>query len=272
EVLDVDADAEFEQANLSIDYDEQAVGDESDLAVYTYDPELQTYVKLLGSGRRKRLGDGDDPHFSTFVAMNQTAWQNYMQKRAKPKPKYALNESFSDLSGWNCTGSCSTGAGRAVIGQNSSLFYSDDVSAACTGPHFPDNGECPVNGGDGDDDDDSDDDDDDDDEGTSDPSPPKQFDPRITRSRSRFRQIRSKSRSRCRLSRSRKNRTRVWKSLCRSGPRPGLSWSCRATTASETPTTPTSTRRSRIPTASRYPSGFTPRTSQARVPERRVSR
>ncbi len=109
--------------------------------------------------------------------MNQTAWQNYMQKRAKPKPKYALNESFSDLSGWNCTGSCSTGAGRAVIGQNSSLFYSDDVSAACTGPHFPDNGECPVNGGDGDDDDDSDDDDDDDDEGTSDPSPPKQFDP-----------------------------------------------------------------------------------------------
>ncbi|MFC7079226.1 hypothetical protein [Halorussus caseinilyticus] len=178
EVLDVDADAEFEQANLSIDYDEQAVGDESDLAVYTYDPELQTYVKLPSEVDAENDSvTGTTPHFSTFVAMNQTAWQNYMQKRAKPKPKYALNESFSDLSGWNCTGSCSTGAGRAVIGQNSSLFYSDDVSAACTGPRFPDNGECPVNGGDGDDDDDSDDDDDDDDEGTSDPSPPKQFDP-----------------------------------------------------------------------------------------------
>ncbi|MFC7079155.1 hypothetical protein [Halorussus caseinilyticus] len=48
--------------------------------------------------------------------MNQTAWQNYMQSRAKPLPKYALNESFSDLSGWNCTGSCSASGGRAIIG------------------------------------------------------------------------------------------------------------------------------------------------------------
>ena len=186
EVLHVQADAKFEQANLSIDYDEKQVENESALAVYTYDPKLQTYRKLPSSvDAENNSVTGTTPHFSTFVVLNESAWNEYMESRAKPKPTVALNETFADLGGWNCTGDCSVGGGRAIVGQNASTFFDDDVSIACQGEYLPETGEC-VNPGDGNETDDDDagnetdgDDGDDgnDDSGSSDPNPPKTFDP-----------------------------------------------------------------------------------------------
>ncbi|WP_276302612.1 hypothetical protein [Halorussus lipolyticus] len=183
-VLNFEADAEFEEANLSIDYDETQVENESALAVYTYDPKLQTYRKLPSEVDAENDSvTGTTPHFSTFVVLNKSEWQAYMESRAKPKPRFALNESFADLGGWNCTGDCSTGEGRVVVGQNSSAFFSDEADAECSGPIIRqefDPGDCPGNGSGGDDDGDESDDDDnnesDDDDGSSTPSPPPSLD------------------------------------------------------------------------------------------------
>ncbi|WP_276282783.1 hypothetical protein [Halorussus caseinilyticus] len=285
EVLDVDADAEFEEANLSIDYDEQAVGDESDLAVYTYDPELQTYVKLPSEVDAENDSvTGTTPHFSTFVAMNQTAWQNYMQSRAKPLPKYALNESFSDLSGWNCTGRVRRVVAEQSSDRNSSalnrlvtkLWHANSgLEPNVTPPPTARSAHRPL------------------DQTqrrlnhrkqrrlttpallqpTPNPNPTRRrtSGPRNSLNPSRFRRTRSKSRSRCRLWRSPKSRTRAWKSWCRSGPRPGPSLSCRVKTASAPPTTSTLTRRSRTPADNTCPYGFVRKTSPVRVRHLRTS-
>jgi hypothetical protein len=84
----------------------------------------------------------------------------------------ALNESFGNLSGWNCTGNCSVGSEGVVVGVNASSFSADGVSTQCQGERFR-NGECA-----GDDDDDEEDEGGNDDDGGSeepDPDPPKQF-------------------------------------------------------------------------------------------------
>ncbi|WP_132061027.1 hypothetical protein [Halorussus amylolyticus] len=173
EVLNFEADAEFEEANLSIEYDETTVSNEKDVAVYTYNESQQTYVKLPSEvDAANNTVTGTTPHFSTFVAMNASAWEKYMDSPAKPDPNYVLEESFGNLSGWNCTGDCETSDGSAIVGvdapETASALKSGD-SAQDDGAGIeciptPD-GDCVQPPDDGDDDGTGGDDDESDDDG-----------------------------------------------------------------------------------------------------------
>ncbi|USZ67281.1 hypothetical protein NGM10_11125 [Halorussus salilacus] len=113
EVLDFEAETEFEEANLSLDYEDEQVDDEEDLAMYTYNESLQTYVKLPSSvDADNDTVTGTTPHFSTFVAMNESEWTD--QGPVEPDPNYAVDEDFEDLDDWDCEGDCEAGDGVSV--------------------------------------------------------------------------------------------------------------------------------------------------------------
>ncbi|NEU59200.1 hypothetical protein [Halorussus sp. MSC15.2] len=126
EILHFEAESEFESANLSIDYNEKQVSDERELAVYTYNRMLQTYVKLPSTvDSANNTVTGTTPHFSTFTVLNESQWER--QKQVDPRPKYVINESFKNLDDWNCTGDCDGGNG-VVVGAGSDSSQSFDAS------------------------------------------------------------------------------------------------------------------------------------------------
>ena len=133
EVLHFESEQSFDQANLTIDYDESQVKDEEDLRVYTYNRTLQTYVKLPSSvDAENNTATGTTPHFSTFVVMSESRWE--IQKQVDPEAQYAVNESFDDLDEWNCTGDCSSGGGVVIGGGSADAQSVDSTTTRATTP------------------------------------------------------------------------------------------------------------------------------------------
>ncbi|MFC4550504.1 MULTISPECIES: hypothetical protein [Halorussus] len=131
EVLHFESEREFERANLTIDYDETRVEDERDLALYTYNRSLQTYVQLPSSvDATNDTVTGTTPHFSTFTVLNEKEWE--AQQKVDPDPRYAIDEDFDDLDGWNCSGDCNGGGGVVVGGSTTAQTFDSATADAST--------------------------------------------------------------------------------------------------------------------------------------------
>lgn len=78
-IVDLTANRSFERANVTIGYNESAVpgGNESDLLVFTFDPDLGTYVPLNTTiDEANDTATAQVPHFSRFVVFSYTEWED----------------------------------------------------------------------------------------------------------------------------------------------------------------------------------------------------
>lgn len=125
--VEFEADREFDNATLSLSYDKREVADEneSDLAVYRWNHDRQTFVQVESDVNRSAgTVTAETEHFSTYTVLNSEAWGGF--ERTQAGPEYAVDENFGGLSGWNCdAGTCRSEDGSAVIGVESSASSSD---------------------------------------------------------------------------------------------------------------------------------------------------
>lgn len=139
-VVDLEASETFERAELSISYEPENESNESALAVYRLEPELQELTELNSTvDPRNESVSAEVDRPATYLVMDSQQWDRAFE-RDLPTRKNAntthLNESFENVSDWECEGECVAGDGRVAIGQGAG-----EVSSLSD--HLPDDPACP---------------------------------------------------------------------------------------------------------------------------------
>jgi hypothetical protein len=134
-VVDFEATTEFETAEISIAYNATNGTNEKALAVYRFDPVLQQFTELDSTADPENgsvSADADQP--ATYLVMDSEQWDRAFE-RDLPTRKTAnttrYNDSFEDLGGWDCEGTCAPSGGGVVIGESSAGSLDVNVSHAC---------------------------------------------------------------------------------------------------------------------------------------------
>lgn len=139
-IVHVEAEREFETANLSLQYDASEVADESDLSVFRYDESLGIFVPVDSTvDAANDTVTTQTTHFSTFTVLSVEEWASSFE----PLPsKWTVDDGLTDLAAWGCTGDCRTKAGTAVVQSQAPSEDDDDGGSGGGDPgDDPDDGD-----------------------------------------------------------------------------------------------------------------------------------
>jgi len=116
-VVDIESRENFSTANVTLQYDatEYKNANASDLAVFRYDPDLQTFVKLDSEvDTENHTVTAETSHFSIYTVIPTDEWSNGFDS-GLPSP-WSVEKEFASLGTWTCSGSCLTESSTLVAG------------------------------------------------------------------------------------------------------------------------------------------------------------
>lgn len=97
-VVDLETPRTFQQANVSFEYEGGPELNESDLAVFTFDEDLGTWVPLNSSvDAQNDTVRAETSHFSTFVVFQVSNWENSLQANTPPSERSGGDGEVSPL-------------------------------------------------------------------------------------------------------------------------------------------------------------------------------
>ncbi|QLG60268.1 hypothetical protein [Halorarum salinum] len=131
---------EFERAMLTLSYDESDVSDESELAVFRWDPDAQTFERVPSTvDAKNNTVSATTPHFSVYIVFNGQRYGTQFTvddgsdgsgdsgsggSGESDRERRIIDGGFSDLDDWTALGDVSTDGTDAVV--NSDAPTDDD--------------------------------------------------------------------------------------------------------------------------------------------------
>ena len=116
-VIDIETEKNFSTANITLQYNtsEFTGVKASDLAVFRYDPERQTFVKLDSEvDTANHTVTAETSHFSIYTVLPTSEWESRFDT-GLPSP-WSVEKEFDYLGSWECNGNCLTEGGILEAG------------------------------------------------------------------------------------------------------------------------------------------------------------